>query len=263
MPGMPSAFRLRKWYLDVVAEDGRVFIGYVVLVRWYLLPVHYYGYLYLDEHRHCHHFSSYRRSSPPQIAENQLRWIAPAIHGKWTARQPGLRETLYKNAPDLIDWHAIMPTASAEVQLDPFGTLTGTGYVEHIDMTIPPWKLPLTQLHWGRFLSQHDSIVWIRWVSTTDPKTLVFHNGKRYDNAVIENDQLHFGPFQLRLTDSTELRSGSLGTTVLAKSGWMKYLLPRSILSIRETKWRSQGILQSESSVSSQGWAIHEIVDWS
>jgi hypothetical protein len=38
-------------------------------------------------------------------------------------------------------------------------------------------------------------------------------------------------------------------------------LLPHSIFDIDEKKWRSRAVLDA-SGHQSQGWAIHEVVDW-
>lgn len=257
---MPSAFRLQKWYLDVVSDDGRVFIGYAASVRWWLLSIHYFGYLHTDESGQVWTVNHFRRASLPQLDGHYLRWHAPGVEGRWQHRQPAVRETLLNTKQGGIDWNCLMPLADAEVTVDKQLTFRGRGYVEQMNMTLPPWRLPLSRLHWGRCLGEGDSAVWIRWVSPTEPRTLVFHNGNRYDDAAIETDVLRFGQNQLRLSESQTLRSGSLGSTVLTKAGWMQRLVPKAVRSMHETKWLSRGILEGKTT--SKGWAIHEVVDW-
>lgn len=260
---MASAFQLEKWYVDVVAEDGRTFIGYVAHLRWWGLSLRYFGYLYLDAHNQVHQVNRFRKVEFPQRAKGELAWKVPGLSGSWLSHQQAQNETLLNHSQGYLHWHCVMPNAVGQVQLEGHGLIEGRGYAEHIHMTIPPWQLPISQLYWGRWLSPAGSIVWIRWKSSTSPKILLFHNGIKYEAASIEEHQLQFGRYQLCLSKSCELRSGLLDSTVLSQAGWIKHLFPRSIQSLRETKWRSQGILSDDSGMTADGWAIHEMVDWS
>ncbi|HQR07191.1 MAG TPA: hypothetical protein PLN21_10235 [Gemmatales bacterium] len=259
---MTSPFRLDKWYFDFVTEDGRVFIGYTAHVRWWMLTLNYYGYLYLDECHRVHHVNHFSKAPSSKMKAGELGWQVPGIDGVWHQLQPSVRETLLDNQQGIIDWQGVMPMARAEAQFQELESLAGLGYVEHISMTIPPWRLPITRLIWGRFITGSESIIWIRWFSPSSPKTLVFHNGARYDEATIEDDVICFGENSLYLTEPCCLREGSIGSTVLTKAGWIKYLFPKSILSLRENKWRSHGVFQGSSGQSATGWTIHESVDW-
>ncbi|MBL8824684.1 MAG: hypothetical protein JNJ77_19010 [Planctomycetia bacterium] len=260
---MPHVFHLKKWYLDLITEDGRVFIGYVAHIRWWLLSIHYHGYLFLDAQGQVHHVNRFRRAKSPEQTAGQICWRAPGIRGEWNATCSSYRETLLQNAHGSIDWHCLMPAAEAKVVIESQEAFIGRGYVEHIEMSLPPWKFPIHRLYWGRYLSQQDHVVWIRWVSEQHPKVLLFHNGNRHEQATIESESLQFNDYRLAMQDSCTLRSGSLGSTVLSHAGWLKKLIPRSMLTLSETKWRSQGNLFRQNSLISQGWAIHETVDWS
>ena len=55
--------------------------------------------------------------------------------------------------------------------------LRGLGYAEHLSMTIPPWRLPIDTLRWGRFLSPERSVVWIDWQKEGDGRTWIFVDG--------------------------------------------------------------------------------------
>lgn len=259
---MTSRFRLEKWYFDLITEDGRAFIGYSAHLQWWMLSLHYFGYLYLDEHQHVQRENQFRKAHSPILNSTELSWRVPGIYGIWHQLLPGVSETLLDNQQGSINWHVVMPMAQAELQSEKLGEITGLGYVEHIIMTIPPWQLPITRLIWGRFIAGSESIVWIRWFSPSDPKTLVFHNGTRYDVATIEDDIVRFEENSLFLSDPCCLRVGSISSTVLANAGWIKDLFPKSIRSLRENKWRSHGVLQNSSSQTATGWAIHESVDW-
>lgn len=260
---MASTFRLDKWYFDLITEDGSVFIGYLARLRWWFFTFHYVGYVFLDQHQRLQHFHQFRKSPSPTLTTNQFHVQVSNIHGTWDFNQPGVRETLLEGQQGRIEWHVVIPMAKAKVEMQLQQPLRGFGYVEQLSMSIPPWQLPISRLIWGRFISSSDYVVWIRWISSSVPKTLVLHNGTRYDQATIVNDKVHFGECSLHLSNPCCLRTGSIGSTVFDKAGWIKFLFPRSIRSLQENKWRSHGVLQSSSGQSATGWAIHESVDWS
>ena len=57
------------------------------------------------------------------------------------------------------------PAAEVSVSLRGFAPLRGTGYAERILITIPPWRLPIRELRWGRWIGEaaSRSVVWIDW----------------------------------------------------------------------------------------------------
>ncbi len=262
MLSMASSFRLQKWYLDLATEDGQAVICYWASLRWRLLSLHYHGYFYLDRTQKLHTFSRLGAVPPPDMDGDTLRWKSTNLQGEWIGTHSPLRERLMESAQGRIDWHCLFPSARARIDLRPYGSLQGLGYVEKLDMTLPPWKLPLQQMHWGRFLSQKETVVWIRWISPTVPKTLVFHNGEKWTDAAIEEDAIRFGDKSLRFQESCSLRGGPLGSTVFGKFPWIKRLFPASILSTVERKWRSRACLSDGQGGSTPGWAIHEVVTW-
>ena len=127
-------------------------------------------------------------------------------------------------------------------------------------MTVPPWKLPIDKLLWGRFLNESDSLVWIDWRGPVSTK-LVLHNGRRSDAADVSESTVSFGESGLlTFGKRTVLREGKLGTVALAALSAIKKLLPRKVLSVNETKWRSRAQLKNPDP--REGWAIHEVVKW-
>ena len=115
---MSHAFHLKKWYLDLITEDGQVFIGYVAHIRWWLLSIHYHGYLFLDAQGQVHHVNRFRRARSPELADKQLGWRIPGLDGTWKSTTAAYRERLLQNEHGHIEWHCLMPAAEARVVLE-------------------------------------------------------------------------------------------------------------------------------------------------
>ena len=112
-------------------------------------------------------------------------------------------------------------------------------------MTVPPWRLPIEELRWGRFLSETGGVVWIEW-SGEKSASLRWHNGVRSEGAL-----------EVEFRDREVLREGKLVETALRVIPNVHKLFPARILGLRESKWRSRAVLGPAA-----GWAIHEVVRW-
>ena len=63
----------------------------------------------------------------------------------------------------MVRWRCLQPRSRATVNLASGKVVKGLGFLERLDMTLAPWKLPIQELRWGRFLSDRESLVWIDW----------------------------------------------------------------------------------------------------
>jgi hypothetical protein len=255
-----ARFRLEKWYLDVTDDNGSAFIGYAARLKWKLLNLSYSGFTFLNSAKKIKQRNSFKKSDFPFHNEDQILWKNRLCYGSWTKESESLAETLLTTADGKINWHCYYPKAKSEVQFDGV-QVYGTGYVEFIELTILPWKLPIHQLHWGRFISPTDTIVWIRWIGPM-PKTLIFHNGEKTVNADIQQEKISYNDFVLELRDSTPMRKGTLMNTVFSRFPSLAKLFPRAILQLRENKWCSTGDLYRNNKKVASGKAIHEVVEW-
>ena len=156
-----------------------------------------------------------------------------------------------------------MPGADAEMQVGNI-RLHGLGYVEFLEMTIPPWKLPIEELRWGRFVSTTDSIVWIDWQGD-HPLRFVTHNGTKIDCGVLDDTGVSSRDnlLQLKLDQSMVIRSGPIINTALKKIPGIELVVPANILHTDECKWVSRGTLLNGGHPPSTGFAVHEIVRFS
>jgi hypothetical protein len=246
-------FELTKWYADAVSAAGNFWIGYSARLHIGGFSVSYSSVLDRDGERHS--------LQPCAIAEipGGVLWRLPVlgIVGNWRGAGHPIRKLLYEDSEGSVDWECLLPSASAET-----GGVTGLGYVERLRLTIAPWRLPIRRLRWGRFLSGRNSIVWIEWEGDFTSRW-VFRNGEPVAAARIDDDGLVLERGAvLRLDRGLVIRSGPLGSTLLAAVPGLNRFAPMRMLQVEECKWRSAAILDMPGASADRGWAIHEVVTW-
>ena len=150
-----------------------------------------------------------------------------------------------------------MPLARAKAR-----ERSGLGYVEFLEMTIPPWELPIRTLRWGRFTSSSDWVTWIDWQGDSS-RRIVYMNGEMIPCSKIEDDRLEADDGTRLLMDrSLVLRDGPLGTTALSAVSGIRRMFPARLLQMAECRWRSRSRLERKGKTPVEGWAIHEKVSW-
>jgi hypothetical protein len=249
-----DGFRLRKWYFDVVSAEGHASIGYVAHVAWGPVSLHYAS--ILDGARSS---ATLFGAVDPEVKDGRLTWACPALHAgaELVARAAPLPELRVLDVPGegTIDWSCMLP--SADVRFDVAGDATaGLGYGEVLTMTVAPWKLPWTELRWGRFVSESVHLVWIDTVAST----WVFENGVRLEGARVSQAEIGApAGARLRIEPGTVLREGRLGDTVLNLVPEASRIFPGRVLGLYECKWASLG---HHLPSGERGWVIHEVVRW-
>ena len=269
---MPSpSFHLSKWYLDAVDENGRAFIGYAGEISWKGLCAPYMSLLIhngsgveTSEFR-MHHLSMPEHDE----GKNTLLWEDArfGISGKWAGTMPPLSVRLFENAEGRVDWRCFFPQARATLIRKNGAPLNGWGYAEQLEITCLPWQIPLGRLRWGRFLSEKYCLIWIEW-RTDSPRQWVFLNGVAVNDALVGDDTVVLPDRRMRLVLD---RSGNLGSgkKILQIAGKMlsflpgfKQSAPARFLYADERKWRSRGLLYEKDTLAGEGWAVHELVDF-
>ena len=258
----PDNFRLSKWYADCIDESGLTVIAYYGVARWRGIAFHYSCLLELLGNAPPRARYSVAKNVAPTFDGSTLSWNSKALAfaGTWQTIDAGQTETIWSSGEGTVEWHCLQPRAKAEIRWCGNGVLTGLGYTERVEMTLPPWKLPIQELHWGRFLSDTDSLVWMDWKGPF-AKRLLLHKGKKTDGEVTAGEISLGSAGRLSLDRGTVLRTGSLGSTALAAIAGAKKLLPYRILRVQETKWRSRAAFK-QGTRDSRGWSIHEVVTW-
>jgi hypothetical protein len=258
-----NSFFLTKWYLDSVAENGDAIILYVADLRWNALTLHYRSLLTVLGGRIAT-ASSLRGDTLPSLQNNQIVVTLPhlGVEGTWRALRSPIQRTVFESDHGSVDWRCLQPMSQVDVLFRGSTGHVGIGYAECLTLSVLPWRLPMTELHWGRFLSERDALVWIDWRGPYQQRG-VFHNGKECQVESITDSGIMFADSdaRLELDRGLVLRQGRLGDTVFPGVSRLVELLPRSMLSVNECKWRSRGLMHS-SGAESSGYAIHEVVKW-
>lgn len=257
-----SDFALEKWYIDAIDEEGRAFIGYSARLRWKSISLSYNNYTFLDLNEASPLVkSSFSVKSFPDYSDDKLRWVFKNITVESSRIDPSFGQILLKDESGEINWSCLLPKASVKIHLNEKSVLSGPGYAEKIDISILPWKIPIEKLHWGRYLSKDDTIIWIRWEGPIE-KNLVFHNGETAKGHRIEQNVVQFGDYTLQLQNARSIRKGTVMQTVFSKFPAISKLFPSVIKQLQENKWVSDGILKKSDKITSQSKAIHEFVVW-
>jgi hypothetical protein len=159
-------FRLTKWYLDCVSEEGDAAIIYAAALQWRDLRLQYAS-LLCRQSGEVKSRATLRSCLPSANSDGEIKVDAPAldIQGTWTALDPPLQQTLLQSPQGDVHWDCRQPKSRARVNVCGH-EVEGLGYAECLTMTIPPWRLPMRQLQWGRFISPTDAIIWIDWMGT-------------------------------------------------------------------------------------------------
>lgn len=256
---------IAKWYLDCIDPEGEAFIGYAAQVGWAGLSLRYSGILTYRASEGVDTKMTLRRYEEPRTEDDALRWrsVPLGVDGSWEPVEAPVQAQLFTGDEGEVDWSCMQPSARARVQFGDGAPIHGWGYAERLTMTIPPWRLSIDELFWGRFVADGVSIVWIEWRGAL-PLRRVYVDGDLCRDAVISSDAVTIGSLDLELsfTDSVVLREGPLVSTVFTGIPVLRDRLPRRMLDTHETKWRSRAVLERGGRPASSGWAIHEVVRW-
>lgn len=256
-------FLLSKWYLDCVTATGDTVVVYSASLRWKRIHLHYQAMLLYDDTAGARAVSSFRADSSPAVSGEEIRWSPRYLpfEGTWEGTAGAVERELHRTADGSLRWSCLAPAAHARVRIGNAPPAEGLGYVEQMRLTVPPWRLPLRELQWGRFIAEAHSLVWIGWRGSED-RTLLFHNGRELAGGTITDQSVCAGSanLSLALAERTILREGRLDSTALSMIPGVKNLFPRSILQANECKWRSRGLLTVHGEPPVRGWSIHENV---
>jgi hypothetical protein len=259
-----AEFMLSKWYADCANEQGDAMILYSAELNWRGPDIHYSSLLTHRSGSSPRSRFSLRRQPAPQVQEKSIEWKSQIwkAEGRWSEPGAGMHEVLF-DAPDgSLEWHCVAPRASAQLRIDG-DEMQGWGYVEHLRLSVAPWRLPIQQLRWGRFINPTDALVWIDWRGPYN-RQAAYYNGVAVPIREIDDHKIALadGDIVLSLEKETTLREGLMGATALSALPNLNRLFPARILKVREQKWLSRGVLRQPGRPDSAGMAIHEVVEW-
>lgn len=261
-----SRFSLTKTYLDCQTAAGDSIVCYASLLQLDKLRFHHASWLHLDPEGKTHKRQTFIRGRMPEQKDGIISWDCPALGvlGQWSREHPPLPpQLLYKQEERELVWRCLQPRSQVSLQLGKF-KYQGIGYAEQLHMTIPPWKLPIETLHWGRFLGeQGSSCVWILWEGIHPIILFLDQQGRLLTENILaakDGSALDLGNSSLTFDRKHILREGEIGQTVLkAFPAFAKAMLPPSILHLKERKWAGEATLATPAGVE-HGLSIHEII---
>lgn len=254
-----SGFQLDKAYFDLVDNRGRVFIGYDAKLRWNNLKLGYKGWIiYKDSQGVLEKGEFLFKEDLVTLGGNEIFYQFGEVNGSWVRDGESFEETLLDNTQGKIAWNCFQPRSDVILNYNS-DLLLGKGYLEKISLTIPPWKLPIQELYWGRFHSAQNTLIWIRWVGSA-PGVWIYLNSKRVA-GIADEEKVSFGNYTLDLNTTIVLRNDSIGNTLFRGFQNLMKLFPARILNLKETKWAGFGVLKSGNQVET-GTVIHEKVVW-
>lgn len=256
-------FALRKWYLDCVTDEGEVRIGYAAGLSAGRQRLTLASALSASPVRTAQTRTRLSTARLPEERDGELRWSVASlgIAGRWRPRSaplPGvdlgveLGDEL--GVPGALTWSCLQPRAAAEWS-EGSTTLRGTGYAERLELRVPPWELPIKELHWGRAHVGPHTLVWIDWRGPRRGRW-TFVDGARVEGSV-DVESVRGGGLTLSLAPCATLREGDIARTVFSRAPALRALLSRHKLALHETKWLSRARVGSH-----EGFAIHEVVRW-
>jgi hypothetical protein len=251
-------FSLRKWYFDCVSEDGDAVIAYRAELRWEAVALQYASFLHAPPGTAPRVRSTLRRCPAPSVEADLVRWDAAPleISGTWERAAPAFSTELLRGPAGDVLWRCEQPRGRARIRLPSGHAVEGFGYVEELSLTLPPWRMPIDELRWGRFTSAGAGLTWIEWRGP-HPLRLALLDGRGVELSSADEARVEVGRASLALSDKRTLRSGRIGATVLSIIPGLERIFPLRVLGLEETKWLSRASLGPCS-----GWAIHEVVRW-
>jgi len=257
-------FRLTKWYLDAVSDTGEVFIGYQAHAALAGVSLQHASILVSGPEGEVRTATTSTRAVAPALDSSGVRWSLPrlGLAGVWTPTAPAVSRGLLESPRGNVDWSCVVPAARVHLDLAEGHRLDGWGYAEVLELTIPPWRLPIAELRWGRFVAEGASLVWIDWKGAL-PLSFAAVGASPCTVAEVGESRvvLESPPATLVMSEPRIIRDGPLARTALSRVPLLRERLPVRMLQTHETKWLSRAVLEA-GGATREGWAIHEVVRW-
>lgn len=258
-------FKLAKWYLDLVTDDGTALVGYAAGLRWGALRLRYASLLLAPPGQAPVEQTTLRQVAEPALDGNVLTWRSGPLHleGRWLREARAIEAPLADLPTGAIHWHCLMPSAVAVVRVGE-QRLTGRGYAERLVLTLQPNELPFRTLHWGRYLSVRHAVVWIDWSGAGAPARWIWLDGTLRPDARLDAQGITgLGPgMALRFGPPRPLRDRTVLPDLARPIPGLLRRVVGPVAQMRERKRLAMSRLERDGTTVDEGWAIHEEVAW-
>ncbi len=263
--GRMQTFSLTKWYLDCVDAEGRTAIAYWSALAWRGLAITWHSLSLHETGTEALHVTSLASVAAPAISDAGITWHSAPLGCRFDCRprQPGVGQRLLDTTEGSVDWRCETTAGEMAIVCDDRPAWRGLGYVERLEMSIPPWRLPIDRLRWGRWIAADGdrSVVWIDWRGT-HPMRTVFVDGESQQAGLVCDGTIETDDAALAITDQQTLCSRSLSDTLGALGPTLAPMLPHSWMAMEDRKWLSRGTFRKTGHPDVSGWVIHEQVRW-
>jgi hypothetical protein len=288
-----NSFYLKKWYVDLVTADGDALYLYFIVTRVAGIRRNYvsahlslangsdiratHRYLELGEGvvLERNHVIKRNNNSHTKIHFENIAvdlWYS-SIGSKWTPTEKGI---LLRSNEGYLSWFVSQPAAAVEGTIH-FGPrkmeVRGFGYQDIVEMTIPPWRLPISELLWGRAHCGNYTVVYDQ-VKTREGDCLQYLLLQDRTANLVEDriftiqadaadneTQIIHKTFTLNLKRRRMLEESPIATDERIKPRFFRNLLARISGNPQERKMFSDAVLRIGETVL-HGTAIHEKVLW-
>jgi hypothetical protein len=263
-----SNFHLSKWFLDFTGENGEAMIFYAAKLRWHGWSASYTSWLDYNPSSGINLKSRFRNVQFPQLNDKLITWRDSkfGVSGTWESLAETIQSRIFNSEQGYLDWKCFQPASKVKLKIND-QVLRGRGYAEQLILTVPPWKIPMDELRWGRFVSDENNMVWIE-LREKEKHQWLWLNGDKIDNCIIEDNYISM-PVKnmiLKMDRAVLLESEKKIFSVVEKliryiPGFNK-VMPLNFIMADEFKWLSNGELCKQEKTLSNGIAIHELVNF-
>ena len=247
---------LDKWYADVV-KDGEVTVLYRARLTLGLLNLGYQAKLDDKGQRTSDLSANEPKDGLPEIlaTSSQLRFRKNRETITWDQVQ-SRPITLWTDGQRRVDWNPIVLNAPVQ------GKLIGRGYAERLSLDIPPWRLGIERLWWGRFCGETHSLVWIVWEGQIQKRLALLDGTDIGIESISEANVCARNSYRLDMSETTLFMNEAIGSGALSGMPWAQNIAPLRFLSGIERKWVGTGTLYRSGAVADRGSVVFERVDW-
>lgn len=250
-------FKLKKFYYDGIDLSGNAFILYKADLQILGVSIPYSA-IIVSEGNQTHEKSVLGSSiNDLQTFENEKLNVS----GKWQPIDFQLpTQILLNQKGKKITWHCFLPKGKFLLK-NQGKSFSGLGYGEVLEMNFAPWKMPISELKWGRYLSENHHIIWIEWIGE-QPLKKVFWNGNEVKNAQISDSGISIAEpkIHLKFENPIPIKDEKL-LKITDKYPFLKLFFRKKFLQSREMKFKSKSTLTIENQQDT-GFSLYETVLW-
>jgi hypothetical protein len=260
-------FHLSKWYLDFTTGEGNAMIFYSAELKWHMWTAKYTSWLNHSHQTGTHSRSRFTSVQLPHLDGDIISWNDSkfGISGIWNSAGKAISTRLFESDAGYLDWNCYQPRSVVRLKIGN-EMREGSGYAEQLILTALPWKIPMEELRWGRYVSDSSSLVWIE-IREKEKNQWLWLNSEKCGPGTIENHRITIPEKELvlYLDRAVSLESEKKLYSVVGKL--IRYLpgfnriIPLKFLMADEIKWLSNGTLEVQDNAD-RGMVIHELVNF-